>query len=339
MTTERLPADFDWPLTAAPPQTLGSVPASLLMIAEWTGGRTGQTLRRMAERQLAVGETHVSVLDDPAVKTLPRRLQSLVALGRNESSLLPLLRLETDLAQQRRTRWIKGATRLLYPTILLLVSLLALRAVLRNSTDAADMSDSLGVEVPAFVRIFLNLVDYGGWVWGAAAVVALTLLVGLMMTTVPAFRPLRVRLPGFGAVIREFDQAEMLQFAGVLTAGGQTPSTALRQVAPLAEASSTRRRVVDAAARIEEGVPVGEAIEAAGLGSVTLEADPTAAELGNRLEQTGLGLIATALLALEALLAMLSTVLYFAAVCVICVVAFLPLTPVLVFVRLINTLI
>ena len=45
-------ADADWPPGFAVEQPLSSVPASLLILAEWTGGRTGRTLRAIARRQL-----------------------------------------------------------------------------------------------------------------------------------------------------------------------------------------------------------------------------------------------------------------------------------------------
>ena len=336
MTTDLPPAEADWPLAGSGPQPLESVPASLLVLAEWTGGRAGRSLRAIAERQLT-GDA-VDLLDDPVVATLPPRLRHLLKLGRERSTLPTLLAVEIDLAQQRRSRLAGTAAQLAYPALVLLLALVVLQALLLSPVPLSDLADDFGIELPRLVATVWSVYDHPGWITALIALLVAGIVLAVLIAQVPALRPLLDRVPGFGAVSRTLDRAELMRLGGVLVAAGLPPAAALREAAGLAGSTSTRRRAADAAGRIEQGEPVDEALNAAGLADAVLEPNPTAAELGERFDQIGTGLAAVAEIALETLLMLMSLLLYAAAVAVVTLVLLIQLAPVQVFVSLLRAL-
>ena len=335
MTTDLPPAEADWPLAGSGPQPLESVPASLLVLAEWAGGRAGHSLRAIAERQLT-GDA-VDLLDDPAVATLPPRLRHLLKLGRERSTLPALLAVEIDLAQQRRSRLAGTAAQLAYPALVLLLALVVLQALLLSPVRLSDLADDF-IELPRLAATVWSLYDHPGWITALIALLVAGIVLAVLIAQVPALRPLLDRVPGFGAVSRTLDRAELMRLGGVLVAAGLPPAAALREAAGLAGSTSTRRRAADAAGRIEQGESVAEALNAAGLADAVLEPNPTAAELGERFDQIGTGLAAVAEIALETLLMLLSLLLYAAAVAVVTLVLLIQLAPVQVFVSLLQAL-
>ena len=335
MTTDLPPAEADWPLAGSGPQPLESVPASLLVLAEWAGGRAGRSLRAIAERQLT-GDA-VDLLDDPAVATLPPRLRHLLKLGRERSTLPTLLAVEIDLAQQRRSRLAGTAAQLAYPALVLLLALVVLQALLLSPVRLSDLADDF-IELPRLAATVWSLYDHPGWITALIALLVAGIVLAVLIAQVPALRPLLDRVPGFGAVSRSLDRAELMRLGGVLVAAGLPPAAALREAAGLAGSTSTRRRAADAAGRIEQGEPVDEALNAAGLADAVLEPNPTAAELGERFDQIGTGLAAVAEIALETLLMLMSLLLYAAAVAVVTLVLLIQLAPVQFFVSLFRAL-
>ena len=319
---------------------LRSVPAALMVLAEYVAGADGRRLRSLAEEMLAGGD----LSDSPTLRRLDAPTQRLIRTGIQTGSLVGLLRAAVALASERRRNRSIALTGLLYPAVMLCGAALLQMLVLPLLATWREIFNDFGVELPTLFVFYVSLVD----VWPlfaaalAASVVALLwcVLAPLHRTTRRWHQHLLRWIPGASRSVRHTAQAEVALLAAPLIEAKLPLPDALRTAGTLAETVGAQRLANRLAAGIESGDDLDAAFRRAELDDWARDAlgDESPRELAAHLERRGARSLTLAALAIQLLLLWLTPAVIALVAAAIAFCASTLIIPFLPLIRLLNSL-
>ena len=320
---------------------LPSLPATLLVLAEWLGGRAGRTLRRVAVNLV----DDPAALDGPRVARLPLRLKALFELGRRHNALEPLLEAETAMAELRRDRRGEILGRLLSPTVALMAALLFLFAMqlaiaskgLLSSFEVVEETMSVwGMERGStLAHLALQGLARGVALTAIALFVGVAVIAWSLLATpsskAAALHQRAMRfVPGMRTALSNDRRAELAAFTAAFLSRGVPADAAFAAAGELATVVGGRKLGQTIATAIGRGASLDEAFVEAGLAdwASDLPASPDPQTLAEWFRERAESHRLLAILAVEAFLLWLVPIVTVAAGIVtflVLVLVFLPL--------------
>jgi general secretion pathway protein F len=238
---------------------------ALLAVSEQTERPRVQTIVLGVRAKVVEGHTLAAGLNDfPSV--FPEIYRATVAAGEQSGHLDSVLERLADYTESREQMRQKVLGALLYPIVLTImcfgiVSIL-LTYVVPKVVDVFEANKAklpLATQVLVGVSGFMR--DYGIYLMIALAVVGF-LIWRALQTRATRFRFHRsvLRIPVMGRIVRGFNSARFTRTLSILTASTVPVLDSLRIASEVVTNLPMRDAVIEAAARVREGAPIGRSL-------------------------------------------------------------------------------
>jgi general secretion pathway protein F len=238
---------------------------ALLAVSEQTERPRVQSIVLGVRAKVMEGHTLATGLAD-FPRVFPEIYRATVSAGEQSGHLDAVLERLAEYTESREQMRQKVLGAMLYPIVLTvmcfgIVSILLTYVV----PKVVEVFEANHAKLPLATQILVGLSsglrDYGVWLLGGIIVFA---VIAWRALQVPATRGrwhrVLLRLPVFGRVLRGFNTARFTRTLSILTASAVPVLDSLRIASEVVTNLPMRAAVVEAAARVREGAPIGRSL-------------------------------------------------------------------------------
>ncbi|MEO0617122.1 MAG: type II secretion system inner membrane protein GspF [Pseudomonadota bacterium] len=199
-------------------------------------------------------------------QAFPAMFRATVDAGEQSGKLDNVLDRLADYTENRQNLSQKAKTALVYPILLVIMSLAVVTFMLSYVVPKiVSVFVSTGNELPALTRVLIGISEFVQAWWWLMVIGVVAAFIGLRILLArpgpkKRWHAIKLRMPVFGRLTRGLNTARFMRTLAILAASGVPVLESLRIAGEVIENVPMREAVDEAAVRIREGAPISRSL-------------------------------------------------------------------------------